>query len=136
MARYTGTYQLDNGYIAESVALTVFAVNLANPIAGSPFGGERTDTRLDFDKNFLPPSFLLNLVGVRPCCTIPVNSIRHARLFYSDTRYLFIPCPFRGGTPEFFGFYKELFLNTQQVHLEAHGETVGADRILVFANRP
>jgi hypothetical protein len=131
MARYVGTYQLDSGYIAESVALQVFSVDLANPIAG-----DRNDTRLDFDQDFLPQSFISNAINGRPCCTIPVNTIRHARVFYSDTRYLFIPCPFRGGTPKFFSFFRDLSLNSKTVHLESHGETVGADRALIFATRP
>jgi hypothetical protein len=135
MASYSGGYQLDSGVLVQAVRLTVFAVDLSEPIAGSPFGGTRYNTRPDFDRDYLPKIFL-DRVSNRPCCDVPVNTIRHARSYYSDTRYLFVPCPYRGDQPDFLALFRELVDNPLIVLVELHGETVGREYTQVFAERP
>lgn len=135
MASYSGDYQLDSGVTVRAVRLTVFAVDLSEPIAGSPFGGTRYNTRPSFDADYLPQVFL-DKVSTRACCDAPVNTIRHARAYLSDTRYLFIPCPFRGDTPDFLAFFRQLVDNPLIVLVESQGETVGREYTLIFAERP
>jgi hypothetical protein len=135
MARYSGDYQLDSGVIVRSVRLTVFGVNLAEPIAGSPFGGSRFETRPSFDADYLPQVLVDNIQTSRPCCEVPVNTVRHARAYYSDTLFLYIPCPYRGDTNDFLAFFRQLVDNPLIVLVESHGETVSSQYTLIFAER-
>jgi hypothetical protein len=133
MARYGADYQLDSGVILRSVSLSVFIVDLEARIVGSPFGGERIGTTNDFDIGYLPSNFVsITKVG---CCSLPIPSPRHVRAYLSDTRYLYIPCPFRGSTPDFMQFFKSLANNSLVRFAELHGESVGSQYTLNFASQ-
>ncbi len=131
MARYGFDYQTDSGTLLRSVNFSIFVVDLELAIAGSPFGGERIFTTAAFDQPYLPSNLALK-VG---CCSLPISSPRHARAYISDTRYLYMPCPFRGGAPEFRQFFKDLVNNALIRFVELRGESVGAQYTLNFASQ-
>lgn len=135
MANYVGSYVLDSGYVANGVRLRVFGVEIVQSFP-SQFGGEIFFTNSNFDRDFLPLVLLNQITFGRACCSLPTNTERHARAYISNTTYLFISCPFHGTTPEFLQFYRELAANSNILFVEAHGETVGREYLLNFANRP
>lgn len=134
MATYAGDYTLDSGSIQHSASLRVFVVEIVLGDS-SKFGGNVINTAKSFDANYLPPIFLNHLTGNKACCTIPTNTERHARAYFADNRYLWITCPFRGDSAEFIQFYKELDADPKVFFVEAHGETIGVEYALLFANK-
>jgi hypothetical protein len=130
MADYGGDYQLDAGYVQKAGRLRVFAVEI---VLGdrSKFDGTTYLTSKEFDSKFLPQAFMSILKKV-PCCNLPTNTERHARAYFEDNRYLFIPCPFRGDTSEFLLFYRQLTQNSKIRLVEAHGETTGTSETVNF----
>lgn len=133
MAKYGCDYQLDSGFLLRSMALSVFIVDLEERIVGSPYGGQRIGTTADFDANYLPSNFV-SIIKIG-CCSLPIPSPRHARAYLSDTRYLYIPCPYRGSNPEFLQFFKQLSNNALVRFVELHGESVGSQYTLNFAGK-
>jgi hypothetical protein len=131
MANYGGDYQLDPGYIQKAARLRVFAVDL---ILGdrSKFDGNSRATALEFDLQFLPQIFINHVANKVACCGIPTNTERHARAYFQDDSYLFISCPFRGGTSEHLLFYRQLTENSKIRLVEAHGETLGIAETVNF----
>jgi hypothetical protein len=130
MASYGFDYCTDSGRVLKSVAFSVFVVDLGLAIAGSPFGGERISTSVDFDQQYLPSNVLIK----RSCCSLPINTPRHARAFLSDSRYVYIPCPFRAVTSEFLRFFGELTDNNLVRKVELRGESIGNQYTLNFAD--
>jgi hypothetical protein len=121
---------LDEGYVQKAGRLRVFAVEI---VLGdrSKFDGTTFQTAREFDAQFLP-QILVPLLREKSCCNLPVNTERHARVYFEDNRYLFISCPFRGGTIEFLAFYRQLTENSLIRLVEAHGETVGKSETIIF----
>lgn len=134
MANYVGSYTLDSGYVVNGVRLRVFRVEIIQGFS-SQFGGEIAFTNSEFDRNYLPLVLRNQITFGKACCSSPTNTERHARAYISDTTYLFISCPFRGDSPDFLSFYRELANNPNILFAEAHGETVGREYLLNFANR-
>lgn len=131
MANYGGDYQLDAGYIQKAGRLRVFAVDL---VLGdrSKFDGSLRNTSIEFDLQFLPQIFLNLVANKSACCGLPTNTERHARAYFQDDSYLFICCPFRGGTTEHLLFYRQLTENSNIRLVEAHGETLGRAETINF----
>jgi hypothetical protein len=130
MANYSIDYQLDAGYIQRSGVFRVFGVQIVQGF-NSQYGGEIFQTTREFDRPYLP-QILQNLLRDRACCSLPTNTERHARAYFQDDSYLFICCPFRGGTTEHLLFYRQLTENSKIRLVEAHGETLGRAETINF----
>ena len=121
MAFYGCNYSLDLGYTQIAARFRVFRVQLVEGFQ-SQFRGEISQTDREFDAQYLPS--ILSLTDSY-CCLPPVNTERHARVYIADNIYLFISCPFVGGTNDHSLFYRQLTENSRIRLIEAHGETVG-----------
>jgi hypothetical protein len=130
MASYGFDYCTDSGKVLKSASFSVFVVDLGLAIAGSPFGGERIFTSVDFDRQYLPS----NVPIKRSCCSLPIATPRHVRAYLSDSRYVYLPCPFRAVTPEFLQFFSQLINNNLVRKVELRGESIGNQYTLNFAN--
>lgn len=133
MATYSGTYYCDGGFDQSLASLTVFGVNVVEG-RGTNLRGDRFPTDANFDALYLPAVFNNHVLARRGCCEAPPNTIRHAKAFYADRFYLFIPCPFWGGSVEFLEFYRELSANPRLIVIESHGETISFNLTTLLRN--
>lgn len=120
MGRWVGNYKSDSSQSFARVLLEVFRVDLDT--RSSFLGGERSTTDKAFDLIYLPPTFVSSSLNSEVCCVVPYDQLRHLRLYFTETGYLFVPLPFPGVSTNFAQTILEIGQNPNIVRWILRGE--------------
>ena len=116
MGFYSADYTNDLGYLFAKAGLSVYAVR----------EGDRQETERTFDEQYLPQILAATLTTNQLLCNVVsgTRTLRYAQVWLSSTEWIYMPCPWQGGTNEFMQFYQQLQADTRFLLVAHHGETI------------
>lgn len=129
MASYTANYTNDFSKVFNRVNLNIYLINTALE------NESRTETTKTYDADFIPPVFQNLILDAPAICSITqgTRNIRQAIITLSETEKLFIPCPFIGGSNEFYEFFRHLVNLEKALVVELSPETLSSWYVEVYS---